>query len=101
MPYTLVDFILLIKLFLFFLKKNYYYKKIIFSFSYDFVFLLNPWKKIYVNDNERMESFSDSRKLFNSIKLIYSEAKIKSKIILNDSIKNRVDYIINYLNHIQ
>ena len=84
-----------------FLKKNYYYKNIIFSFSYDFVFLLNPWKKIYVNDNERMESFSDSVKLFNSIKLIYSEAKIKSKIILNDSVKNRVDYIINYLNHIQ
>ena len=64
-------------------------------------FFLKPWKKIYVNDNERMESFSDSRKLFNSIKLIYSEAKIKSKIILNDSVKNRVDYIINYLNHIQ
>ena len=84
-----------------FLKKNYNYKNIIFSFSYDFVFLLNPWKKIYINDNERMESFSDSRKLFNSIKLIYSEAKIKSKIILNDSVKNRVDYIINYLNHIQ
>ncbi len=84
-----------------FLKKNYNCKNIIFSFSYDFVFLLNPWKKIYVNDNERMESFSDSRKLFNSIKLIYSEAKIKSKIILNDSVENRVDYIINYLNHIQ
>ena len=84
-----------------FLNKNYKYKNIIFSFSYDFVFLLNPWKKIYVNDDERMESFSDSKKIYKSIKLIYSEAKIKTKTILNDSIKNRVDYIINYLNHIQ
>ena len=84
-----------------FLKKNYDYKNIIFSFSYDFVFLLNPWKKIYKKDDERMESFSDSRKLFNSIKQIYSEAKIKSKTILNDSVKNRVNYIINYLNYIK
>ena len=83
-----------------FLNKNYYYRNIIFSFSYDFVFFLKPWKKIYKNDAERMESFSDSRKLFNYIKLIYSEAKIKSKIILNDSVKNRVNYIINYLNNI-
>ena len=48
-----------------------------------------------------MESFKDSKKLFNYIKLIYKEAKIKTKIIMNDSVKNRVDYIINYLNNIQ
>ncbi len=84
-----------------FLKKKYDYDKIIYSFSYDFVFLLNPWKKIYIKDNERMESFNDSKKLFKYIELIYKEAKIKTKIIFNDSVKNRVDYIINYLNKIQ
>ena len=83
-----------------FLNKNYDYKNIIFSFSYDFVFLLNPWEKIYINDNERMESFSDSKKLFKSIKIIYLEAKIKTITIFNDSVKNRVDYIINCLNNI-
>ena len=84
-----------------FMEKNYDYKNIIFSFSYDFVFILNPWKKIYIKDDERMESFNDSKKLFKHINLIYKEAKIKTKIILNDSVKNRVDYIINYLNNIQ
>ena len=48
-----------------------------------------------------MESFYDSRRLFEYIKLIYKEAKIKTKIILNDSVENRVDYIINYLDNIQ
>ncbi|MFL2629002.1 MAG: AAA family ATPase [Flavobacteriaceae bacterium] len=84
-----------------FLKKKHDYQKIICSFSYDFVFLLNPWKKIYIKDNERMESFKDSKKLFNYIKVIYKEAKIKTKIIMNDSVKNRVDYIISYLNNIK
>ena len=84
-----------------FLKKKYDYERIIRSFSYDFVFLLNPWKKIYIKDDQRMESFQDSKKLFKCIKLIYKEAKIKTKIILNDSVKNRVDYIINYINNIQ
>ena len=65
------------------------------------MFLLNPWKKIYIKDDERMESFYDSRRLFEYIKLIYKEAKIKTKIILNDSVENRVDYIINYLDNIQ
>jgi predicted ATPase len=84
-----------------FIKKNYDYKNIIFSYPYDFVFLFNPWKKIYIKDDERMESFEDSRRLFEHIKLIYNEAKIKTKIILNDSVENRVDYIINHLDNIQ
>ena len=84
-----------------FFKKKYDYKNIIYSFSYDYAFILNPWKEIYAKDDERMESFRDSKKLFNSIKLIYAEAKIKTNIIMNDSIKNRVDYIINCLNHDQ
>ena len=48
-----------------------------------------------------MESFEDSIRLFEHIKLIYNEVKIKTKIILNDSVENRVDYIINHLDNIQ
>jgi len=79
------------------IKKKNDFKNIIFSYSYDLVFLLKPWEKIYCHDNERIESFSESKKFFNYIELVYKEAKIKTKIVPNDTIKNRVNFIINYM----
>lgn len=46
------------------------------SHHYELALLLPPWKAIYVNDGERMESFEEATALYYEIKRTYKEYKI-------------------------
>jgi len=79
-------------------KKSYDHIKFkLESYPYDMAFILPPWKEIYKTDSERKETFQESILIFNYIKNIYKENKIKLFEIKPDTIENRVLQILHNL----
>jgi predicted ATPase len=62
---------------------------------YDIVFILRPWKDIFVNDNERYESFEESIQIDKYIYNTYKNLKYNIIEIPNMSITERKDFVIN------
>jgi len=80
------------------------YKKTLFNnkfeisakkYKYDRVFIAEPWKKIYQNDQQRYESFDELLKIDKRIKETYKRLGYKYFIIPNTTIVERVNYIID------
>ena len=67
---------------------------------YNHVFLLPPWEAIYKSDNERFETFDESKKIHLHLEKIYKSFGYNIIEVPFDSIKNRADYILNILEHI-
>ncbi len=64
---------------------------------YDKIFLLPPWKKIYVNDNERLESFETSIEIYSKIKKVYKSFGMDTVDVPIGSIKQRINFIYNMI----
>lgn len=64
---------------------------------YDFVFIMPPWKEIHVCDNERFESFEESLRINECLQNTYTRLGYNLITVPEDSIKNRSDFILNYL----
>jgi len=64
---------------------------------YDNVFILPPWKEIYTTDNERRESFEEAELIYSQIKKAYLSSGYKPILVPFDSIKNRMNFILNKL----
>ena len=73
-------------------------KKQIYSFKYDLVFLLSPWKKIFKKDNERIENFEQAQMYYPFIKKVYSKQH-KVIEIPNASIEERISFIESFINN--
>ncbi|HFS67052.1 MAG TPA: ATPase [Flavobacteriia bacterium] len=69
-------------------KKNKYHPTI---------FLMPPWKEIYITDNERYESFEQSLAIHNHLKLAYSKLGYKIVEVPFRSVDERVDFILDHL----
>ncbi len=65
------------------------------KYRYDLVFILRPWKDIFVNDNERYESFEESLQIDKYIYKTYKNLKYNIIEIPNMSINKRKDFVIN------
>ena len=65
------------------------------KYRYDLVFILRPWKDIFVNDNERYESFEESVQIDKYIYKTYKNLKYNIIEIPNMSITERKDFVIN------
>jgi predicted ATPase len=61
------------------------------------VFLTPPWKEIFVNDDERRESFIEAEKVYTWIKKVYLDLGYKIIEIPKDKIENRSDFILEQL----
>ena len=68
------------------------------KYRYDLVFILRPWKDIFVNDNERYESFEESLQIDKYIYKTYKNLKYNIIEIPNVSITKRKDFVINTIN---
>jgi len=64
-------------------------------YKYQKVFILSPWEEIYVNDNERLESFNKSKDIDKYIRLTYNHYNLMPNNVSKASLKNRVDYILS------
>ncbi|MCF6212642.1 MAG: ATP-binding protein [Flavobacteriaceae bacterium] len=64
------------------------------KYLYDTVFLMPPWQKIYITDNERYESFEQSLAIHNHLKNTYKSLGYTIIDVPFGSVKERVDFIL-------
>lgn len=65
---------------------------------YDFVFLMPPWEDIYINDNERYESFEQSLAIHNHLLTTYKSLNYNVIQVPKGSVSDRTDYILKVIN---
>lgn len=64
---------------------------------YDTVFLLPPWKEIYVSDNERQESFEEAQQVYHHLSNTYSRLGYDCIEVPFETIENRTNFILSNL----
>jgi len=65
--------------------------------KYDTIFVLPPWKEIYIQDNERYESFSQAEKIFDFLKEGYKKYGYKVHEVPFATVNERMEYILEVL----
>ncbi len=68
------------------------------EYKYDKVFMLRPWKEIYIQDNERYESFEQAIELDKFLRKTYEELGYSIIDVPFGSVKDRCDFIIKSIN---
>ena len=66
--------------------------------KYDQIFILPPWKEIYVSDNERMESFEQAEELHTVLKATYERFKYPIHILPKTTVQERVALLLDMIN---
>lgn len=61
------------------------------------IFFLPSWKEIYSNDEDRLISFEDAGIFGDNLRKIYTELEYEIVDVPLISVKNRVEFIFNYL----
>lgn len=64
---------------------------------YDLVFILPPWKEIYISDNERYESFEQAVTIHQNLKNTYQNYQYKLIEVPAGTVSERTDFILNLL----
>ncbi len=62
---------------------------------FETVFLMPPWKEIYITDNERYESFEQSLAIHNHLKAAYENLGYKIVEVPFDTVSERVSFILD------
>lgn len=65
---------------------------------YDHVFILPPWKDIYIQDEGRFETFEEAIHIHDALVTRYSKFEYTPVSVPKDSIVNRVAFILKHLN---
>lgn len=68
--------------------------------TYNHVFLLPPWEAIYKSDNERFETFDESKKIHLHLEKIYKNFDYTIIEVPFETIKERTNFILNKLEHL-
>ena len=63
--------------------------------KYDKVFILMPWKDIYIQDNERYETFEQATEIHEYLIKWYTSFNYELVEVPQSTLKNRVDFILN------
>ncbi len=67
------------------------------EYSYDYIFLLPPWKQIHTFDNERFENFDDALRIHHCLKKAYQSFGYVITYVPKLAIDDRVNFILNTL----
>ncbi|RDY61786.1 AAA family ATPase [Flagellimonas nanhaiensis] len=67
---------------------------------YDAVFIVPPWKEIYVSDNERLETFNEAEKIHDALMNTYTQFGYNPIIVPKDVVPERVAFILETLNQV-
>lgn len=67
------------------------------TFRYDQVFLLPPWKEIYINDEERYENYEQATLIYDFLKKAYLSFGYEPLEVPKESIALRSNFILNNL----
>lgn len=61
---------------------------------YDQIFILPPWKSIYISDNERLESFEEAQELHQHLSNTYHGLGYHPILVPKISIRERASFIL-------
>lgn len=67
------------------------------SYKYDKVFMMPPWKEIFVSDNERYESFEIAVEINHYLKKTYQEIGYDIIIVPFGTVEERTNFILDSL----
>ena len=62
--------------------------------KYDFIFLMPPWEDIYIQDNERYESFEQALAIHNHLMRAYKSLNYNVIQVPTGPVSDRTDYIL-------
>ena len=62
---------------------------------YSNIFMMPPWQKIYITDNERYESYEQSLAIYNHLKKTYIDLDYSIVEVPTGTVNERVDFILN------
>ena len=65
------------------------------NYTYDLIFLCEPWEQIFINDSERYESYSELLLINEELKKTYHKLDYKPIKLPECSVEERVKYILN------
>ena len=65
--------------------------------SYDHIFIMKPWKNIYVNDSERYETFEECINIHKSLLKTYKKFDLDLVELPNSSIDERIKFVKRFL----
>lgn len=65
--------------------------------KYHQVFLLPPWKEIYVSDDARYETFEQAKLIFEHLKETYTYYGYELVLVPMDTAEKRAEFILNHL----
>jgi len=82
-------------------KKDYpmHFKSICKSHRYDGIFILPPWKEIYVSDNERYENFEQAQQIHKQLTKTYKHLNYTLITVPFGNVKERTDFILKQIEH--
>lgn len=66
-------------------------------YQYQQIFILPPWKDIYLNDNERYETFEQAETIFRHLKITYLSYGYQPVEVPRSSVEDRKNFILNNL----
>lgn len=61
---------------------------------YDHIFILPPWKSIYISDNERLESFEEAQELHKHLSYTYKNLGYEPILVPKASIAERTSFVL-------
>lgn len=67
---------------------------------YSTIFMTPPWKKIYLQDEERKHSFEDGLKEYEQLLKFYPRSGYKILVIPKFSVKERIQFVLNAIKKI-
>jgi len=80
-------------------KQPYYesFRNVCKTTMYDKIFILPPWKEIYITDNERLETFSEAKQLHEHLLHSYKEFGYEPISIPKTTVAKRISFILKEL----
>ena len=78
-----------------FINKSFIFSSKYNIYKYQKVFVLPPWNKIFLNDNERLEDFKTTKIIDKHINLTYNYYDYKICQVPKVSIEKRINFILN------
>ncbi|MBW1296558.1 AAA family ATPase [Aquimarina litoralis] len=67
------------------------------TYRYDKIFLLPPWKDIYISDDERYESFDESQQVYQHLLATYSRFGYNCIEVPFGNVKERSTFILQHV----
>lgn len=64
------------------------------KYRYDMIFILPPWKSIYISDNERYENFEQAEKIYRYLSRTYYHYGFQPVEVPKTTIAQRADFIL-------